>query len=188
MTNHPSMAKLTVIERIIEAIRYIKDYKGASNPAIKKVLKAKFDLDLQLELKKHLKKAVTKNILEQVGQRYFVSGDEKLEVPAELTVKIVDVELGVGVAVANGNVVEVSYKGKLVSDDSCFDQAKSFTFCVGEGDVIKGWDMGLVGMKVGGKRKLGVPFKLGYGMKGSGPEIPPGADLKCDIRLNAIIS
>jgi len=71
---------------------------------------------------------------------------------------------GDGDAAVVGETVEVAYKGQL-DDGHIFDQAKSFLFTLGAGDVIKGWDQGVTGMKVGGVRKLVVPSTLGYGQK-----------------------
>ena len=64
-----------------------------------------------------------------------------------------------------------------------FDSAKKFVFALGEGDVIKGWDRGVKGMKVGGKRKLLIPPELGYGKRGAPPEIPGNAVLKFTVKL-----
>ena len=76
----------------------------------------------------------------------------------------------------------MSYVGKLDSGHT-FDSAKSFKFTLGAGDVIKGWDQGITGMRVGGERKLVVPASLGYGQKGSKPDIPPGATLHFKVGL-----
>ena len=79
------------------------------------------------------------------------------------------------------------YIGTL-DDGTEFDRGTGFRFTIGDGDVIKGWDRGIVGMKVGGRRKLVVPSKLGYGKKGSAPEIPPNATLHFDCTLERIIA
>ena len=84
-----------------------------------------------------------------------------------------------------GDTVVVSYVGKL-EDGTQFDAAKTFDFVLGAGDVIKGWDQGILNMKVGGKRKLFVPSKLGYGKKGSSPDIPPNATLYFTVKLKEI--
>ena len=83
--------------------------------------------------------------------------------------------------------VVVNYTGTL-EDGSIFDSTlkpgrESFTFTLGVGSVIKGWDLGVKGMKVGGKRKLTIPADLGYGDKGAGNVIPPGATLIFEVEL-----
>ena len=67
--------------------------------------------------------------------------------------------------------------------DSSLDKGKPFQFKLGVGQVIQGWDAGVAGMKVGGKRKLIIPSELGYGAKGAGNEIPPDADLVFEVEL-----
>ena len=76
----------------------------------------------------------------------------------------------------------VAYKGKLL-DGTVFDASKKFVFALGEGDVIKGFDRGIKGMKVGGKRKMCIPPALGYGKRGAPPEIPSNAVLKFTVKL-----
>ena len=83
--------------------------------------------------------------------------------------------------------VIVNYTGTL-EDGSIFDSSlkpgrEPFTFTLGAGSVIKGWDLGVKGMKVGGKRKLTIPADLGYGDKGAGNVIPPGATLIFEVEL-----
>ena len=102
--------------------------------------------------------------------------------------KKTDVVVGKGPAAKTGDHVTVDYTGKLVSGkqfDSSVGRAP-FAFTLGEGGVIKGWDLGVVGMKVGGKRKLVIPASLGYGATGAGADIPPNATLVFDIELKSI--
>jgi peptidylprolyl isomerase len=107
---------------------------------------------------------------------------ELLEIPK---VKIVDTQVGTGVAAKDGDQLTVNYTGKL-QDGTVFDSSKTpFEFTLGGGQVIPGWDQGLLGMKVGGKRTLTIPPSLGYGEQGSGP-IPPNATLIFDIELISI--
>jgi FKBP-type peptidyl-prolyl cis-trans isomerase FkpA len=109
--------------------------------------------------------------------------------PGPATLEIQDEVVGTGKACANGDTVSVHYTGTLMGGkkfDSSRDRNKPFDFKLGAGGVIKGWDQGVVGMKVGGKRKLVIPAALGYGEKGSPPNIPPNAGLKFDIELLAI--
>jgi protein-disulfide isomerase len=97
-----------------------------------------------------------------------------------------DVATGSGAPVKAGDKVSVHYTGTL-TDGKVFDSSRThgspFTFTVGAGQVIKGWDQGLVGMKVGGKRTLTLPPDLGYGARGAPPAIPPNATLVFEIEL-----
>jgi protein-disulfide isomerase len=107
--------------------------------------------------------------------------------PGGLLVK--DVTVGTGAAVKSGDTVTVHYVGTL-TDGSEFDSSRKhgqpFTFEVGKGRVIKGWDQGLVGMKVGGRRKLTIPSDLAYGDRGMSTVIPPKSTLLFDIELLSI--
>ena len=79
------------------------------------------------------------------------------------------------------------YEGKLYSDCSMFDSSRArdspFKFTIGHGQVIKGWDQGLLGMCVGERRKLTIPAGMGYGERGAPPSIPPSATLTFDVEL-----
>jgi hypothetical protein len=106
--------------------------------------------------------------------------------PGPATLQIIDDVVGKGKAAATGDKVRVHYTGTLMDGkkfDSSRDHGVPFDFTLGEGGVIKGWDQGVVGMKVGGKRRLVIPQALGYGEAGSPPSIPPKAGLKFDIEL-----
>jgi FKBP-type peptidyl-prolyl cis-trans isomerase len=105
---------------------------------------------------------------------------------AMLNVQITDLATGTGPAVKAGDTVTVNYVGTLESGakfDSSYDRGIPFEFSVGAGDVIRGWDEGLVGMQVGGKRKLVIPPTLAYGEKGIGNVIPENATLTFEIEL-----
>ena len=95
--------------------------------------------------------------------------------------QITDVKVGEGTVAQSGDSLTVSYVGTL-SDGSTFDQNEHFTFTVGTGQVIKGWDQGLLGMKVGGERKLVIPPDLAYGNQAVG-SIPPNSTLTFDVKL-----
>jgi hypothetical protein len=97
---------------------------------------------------------------------------------------IIDQPAGTGSEAIVGRKVRVAYSGYLING-SRFDSG-AFTFTIGAGEVIPGWDQGVVGMKVGGKRKLVIGSALGYGKSGSGP-IPPNATLVFDVELQAIL-
>jgi peptidylprolyl isomerase len=86
-------------------------------------------------------------------------------------------------------MITVNYRGTLENGtqfDSSYDKGTPYTFPLGVGRVIKGWDEGLMSMKVGGKRKLIIPSRLGYGPAGSPPNIPPNATLLFDVELLGI--
>ncbi|KAI3667906.1 hypothetical protein L6452_42976 [Arctium lappa] len=88
-----------------------------------------------------------------------------------------------------GDKIKVHYRGKLTDDtvfDSSFERGTPFEFELGSGQVIKGWDQGLLGMCVGEERKLKIPAKMGYGDRGSPPTIPGGATLIFDTELIAV--
>ncbi|MDX2021354.1 MAG: FKBP-type peptidyl-prolyl cis-trans isomerase [Deltaproteobacteria bacterium] len=100
--------------------------------------------------------------------------------------QIQDLVQGTGDEATAGQTVSVHYTGWLTDGtkfDSSLDRGKPFAFRLGAGMVIKGWDQGVAGMKVGGKRKLTIPAELGYGQRGAGGVIPPGATLVFDVEL-----
>lgn len=98
-----------------------------------------------------------------------------------------DIRVGTGEVAKEGSHVRVHYTGWLTNGkkfDSSVDAGTPFTFTIGNGEVIKGWDEGVTGMKVGGKRQLRIPPELGYGANGTpGGEIPANATLIFDIQL-----
>jgi FKBP-type peptidyl-prolyl cis-trans isomerase len=97
-----------------------------------------------------------------------------------------DVALGNGDEARDGQVAVVHYTGWLTDGtkfDSSRDRGQPFSFPIGSGQVIRGWDEGVAGMKVGGRRKLVIPAGLGYGDMGAPPVIPPGATLVFDVEL-----
>jgi FKBP-type peptidyl-prolyl cis-trans isomerase FkpA len=102
---------------------------------------------------------------------------------------VVDLDVGDGAEAAEGNSVTVNYRGWL-TDGKVFDESykrgQPFVFALGRGQVIAGWDQGVKGMKVGGKRRLVLPPALGYGARGAGGSIPPNAVLIFDVELLAV--
>lgn len=97
-----------------------------------------------------------------------------------------DIKVGTGESAITGKNVTVNYIGYLINGtkfDSSYDRGIPFAFNLGVGQVIKGWDQGVVGMKIGGKRRLIIPSTLGYGEKGAGEVIPTNATLVFDIEL-----
>ena len=102
---------------------------------------------------------------------------------------IEEINLGEGDEAQAGCMVSVHYSGYLTNGnkfDSSVDRNEPFDFPLGRGHVIRGWDEGVAGMKVGGKRKLTIPADLGYGARGAGGVIPPNATLVFDVELLAV--
>lgn len=98
----------------------------------------------------------------------------------------IDLVEGTGAEARAGQTVSVHYTGWLANGtkfDSSVDRGQPFQFALGRGQVIKGWDLGVAGMKVGGKRRLNIPSDLAYGARGAGGVIPPNARLIFDVEL-----
>ena len=109
---------------------------------------------------------------------------EKVLLPGGL--EYVDEVVGNGDIAVKGKKVTVHYRGYFEDGrtfDSSIPRKQPFTFALGGGQVIKGWDIGVEGMKVGGKRKLIIPSALAYGPRGAGGVIPPNTDLLFDVEL-----
>jgi FKBP-type peptidyl-prolyl cis-trans isomerase len=112
------------------------------------------------------------------------------------TLQKIDTQTGTGAQATAGCEVIVHYTGWLFSDaapdnkgskfDSSVDRGQPFDFPLGAGHVIKGWDEGVAGMQVGGKRTLIIPPEMGYGARGAGGVIPPNATLVFDVELIAV--
>ncbi len=103
--------------------------------------------------------------------------------------KINDVTVGTGAEAKNGDSVTVNYVGTLddgTKFDSSYDRNQPFIFTLGAGKVIKGWDLGVVGMRVGGERELTIPPELGYGANGYPPVIPPNTTLHFTVELLSV--
>jgi peptidylprolyl isomerase len=111
---------------------------------------------------------------------------ESKVITSKTGLKYTEEKEGSGAAAKAGDTVSVHYTGRLKDGkkfDSSLDRGEPIVFPLGEGKVIKGWDEGIAGMKVGGKRKLIIPPELGYGARGAGNVIPPNAELHFDVEL-----
>jgi FKBP-type peptidyl-prolyl cis-trans isomerase len=118
----------------------------------------------------------------------FKPAEAKPLPPPPTKLEITDTKEGTGAVAKAGDTVKMQYTGTLMNGEM-FDTSVGkdpFSFKIGQGQVIKGWDQGIPGMKVGGKRTLVIPPDLGYGAQGSPPKIPANAGLKFDVELLAI--
>ena len=103
-----------------------------------------------------------------------------------MKLQIEDLNVGSGTEATHGKTVSVHYTGTLEDGskfDSSLDRGQPFDFHLGAGQVIQGWERGLLGMKVGGQRKLTIPPDLGYGARGFPPVIPPNSTLVFTVQL-----
>lgn len=193
--------KGSVLDLIFFAIRQLKDPgpKGSSRAAIAKYIKSECEYDNAKAVQRALKKGVVDNLLIQTGQSFRVAEDPILEATEDEEDRLVveditkkkkskthdDDEEDASQIAEPGDVVTVAYRGTLDNGYE-FDKASKFEFVLGIGEVIKGWDKGIAKMKVGQKRKLTVPSKLGYGKRGCKPDIPPNATLNFIVQLKAL--
>lgn len=125
----------------------------------------------------------TKN-MDQNNQETTASANNNVPSPSALVVK--DIIVGTGAEAKIGNLVSVEYTGMFADGkvfDSSIPRGEPIEFTLGIGQVIKGWDQGILGMKVGGHRTLVIPASLGYGAKGFPPVIPGNATLYFDVKL-----
>ena len=119
--------------------------------------------------------------------RIFNTGGRQMSNVTELQIE--NLVVGEGQEAKAGDTVSVHYTGWLTDGtkfDSSVDRGQPFSFNLGAGMVIQGWDQGVAGMKIGGKRKLTIPSHLGYGDRGAGGVIPPGATLVFEVELLGI--
>lgn len=177
----------TVLDKVLAAIRALKGGpKGSSRAAISKYLKSEFDYENANAVKSALKKGVSNKTLVQTGQSFRITADPIVQNDEEESVHQEDIKVGTDLPEASqGDAVTVAYVGTL-DNGYQFDKANKFTFVLGAGEVIKGWDVGLVGMKRNGKRKLVVPSKLAYGKRGCKPDIPPNSTLNFTVTMKQI--
>ena len=147
---------------------------AAPNPAVQSQ-QAKISTEVQPTA------TLAANTLQEISQ---MSSEKTITTPSGL--QYVDVVVGKGDSPVPGNTVVVHYTGKLTNGnvfDSSVERGKPFAFKIGVGQVIKGWDEGVMTMKVGGKRTLTIPPDLAYGKSGAGGVIPPDSTLIFDVEL-----
>jgi FK506-binding nuclear protein len=138
------------------------------------------------EPKKEVKKEQPKK---DTPQKEQPKKEEKKDTPQKKTLPsglvIEDKVIGTGPRAKPGKKVSVRYVGKLMNGKVFDSNTKGapFSFKLGKGEVIKGWDLGVAGMNVGGERRLTIPSKLAYGAQGAPPDIPKNADLVFDVKL-----
>ena len=133
--------------------------------------------------------AATEKAATEGGETTEGTAVDENEVTTESGLKYVDYTVGDGASPKEGDTVTVHYSGFLTDGtkfDSSVDRGKPFQFIIGVGQVIKGWDEGVMSMAIGGKRKLIIPPELGYGARGAGGVIPPNATLLFDVELLGI--
>jgi len=165
-----------------------KKLKGADGNAVPAPAAEKKEEEQKVgekkEKKKKEKKDKTEKKAEQKDDEKKEKGGKKAQRTLEGGVKVKDAIIGTGKMAKKGDRVEMRYIGKFL-DDTVFDKnvkGKAFVFKLGQGDVIKGWDIGVVGMQIGGEREIIVPPSMAYGNKKM-DGIPPNSTLKFEVKL-----
>eukprot|EP00668_Euglena_longa_P011263 GGOE01013654.1.p1 GENE.GGOE01013654.1~~GGOE01013654.1.p1 ORF type:complete len:224 (-),score=75.23 GGOE01013654.1:253-891(-) len=198
-----------LLDKIICAIHHLNEPDGSLPRTIAKCIQAETDSNSWGGLRKALKRGVSRQLLLKSGDFYkvnqtkltAVAKQKRFEEEAKASleerlrtggpssthmrkqgVDIHVVEPGKGDVARKGYKVTIRYKG-TVKDGNRFDYSKGFSFVLGEGDVIRGWDIGIEGMRQGERRKLTIPPGLAYGKAGKPPDIPPKATLEFDVTL-----
>ena len=187
------MAAKEAIEAVIQAVTALQDWRGSSKASVVKWLTTEKKLD-KVEAAKLVADGVKAGAA--TGQLTLVK--QSVHITGVSFAKPADITLGVEVLqpptdpasppARAGDNVRVAYEGRLQTTGAVFDSDKSFTFALGDGEVIKAWDEGVVGMRVGEQRRLTCPPKLAYGKRGSPPDIPADATLVFDVTLLAAAS
>jgi len=192
--NSAGTPKLKKEQKSADTPKLKKEQKSVDTPKLKKEQKS---VDTP-KLKKEQKSADTPKVKSQkLGDTPKAKKDSTQSPKANGASKkekeirqggvvVKDIVEGSGSEVSIGRRVRMYYKGTLTKGGKCFDscqKGKPFSFRLGVGEVIKGWDIGIKGMKVGGKRHLSIPSHMGYGKQGAGSDIPPNASLEFDVEM-----
>jgi FK506-binding nuclear protein len=160
-----------------------QEQKKNEKPAPVENKKRPFEKDAAAESEAPAQKLKKQVSFDQEAKDNEKKSAQKKTLPNGLVIE--DKEAGDGARAKKGKKVDVRYIGKL-QNGKIFDsntKGKPFTFALGRGEVIKGWDMGVEGMQVGGVRKLTIPPELAYGKKGAAPDIPKNATLTFEVKL-----
>jgi hypothetical protein len=177
--------KMSAIEKIVYCLRELKAPGGSSLIAVRKMMLVEFGTNSKA-VKNGIDKGINKGILTKTTPtRIAVIGDPEYEDMGP-KVTIEDKRIGNGKEVLQGSTVTIAYIGSLQSTGHVFDSG-SIVFTQGNKDVIKGMDQGILNMKIGGKRVVTIPPELGYGKRGSSPDIPGDSVLVFEITLKGVM-
>ncbi|KAJ3300879.1 hypothetical protein HDV03_001885 [Kappamyces sp. JEL0829] len=181
-TQKPNPQLQTYLDLVVKAIRAAKSHNGTSNKALQKSLKDQLSSQYDAEtLKSALKMGVDSGLLTKVKQSFLVTGESYPDLSDKVSWTVIAPGEGTR-KVKKFDRIEIKYKGSLVSTGAVFDE-DDLLFTVDGGTVIRGFDHGVLGMLVGEKRSVQVPASLGYGKRGSAPDIGPNEDLHFEIEL-----
>jgi peptidylprolyl isomerase len=185
-SNKITVALVSVILIFISVAAYINFENGKSNSAEKKANETQKE-----EIKKLADKSTTpkQNLTQTVPIPKIKSVMNNITT-LENGLSYEDTVVGTGAEIKSGDRISMHYKGTLVDGtkfDSSYDRGQPFSTVIGVGQVIQGWDQGVPGMKIGGKRKLMIPSELGYGSRGAGALIPPNANLIFEVEAVEIL-
>jgi len=180
--NVPQKKKKMEVEDKVEEVK-----EAAAAPKLSKNQKKKLQQQQKAEATPQEGKGQAQPNKKNKDETKVQAEPSQKKLPGGLIVE--DLVVGTGLQASSGQKVAVYYEGRLQKNNKKFDQSKKgpgFKFHLGAGEVIKGWDVGVVGMKIGGKRRLTVPAHMAYGKGGSPPVIPPNSTLVFEVELKGI--